>query len=721
MKKWKRSPRVGVLPQMADLDCGTTCVAMILGYFGHHVSVAHVREMAGVGRDGSTIRSLVKALRHFGVQATSRQSSVVDLADVALPAIAFWERKHFVVLERITRSEVRLVDPARGRRSMTTLRFSESYAGVVILCERTDALEALSPPPAAWRRYLRHTLAVRKVRSELGQVFLASLLLQASGLIVPLFTKLLVDGVLPRRSLSELGVLGLAMLTIAISGATAGFVRSLVMVRVQTVLDAHLAAMFLHQLLRLRLSFLHLRSVGDLITRMMGNVTMREMLTSQMLSLALDGPLALVYLAILFTASPAFAGVSLAIGLLQATLMIVTAAPLLELSQRALAARADEQSRVVDALRGLTLIKAAGSEDRVYDRWAERFSTYQTIAVRRGVLHARVEFALTLLRGVAPVALLWVGASQVLTASLPVGTMLALVALASAALTPLSNVVQCAQQVQMIAAQAERLMDVLSEPAEQGSGPYRVTSGRISEIEFRDVSFRFSPEAPFVVRSVSFRIHAGERVAFVGQTGSGKSTLLLLALGLYEPTEGSIWIDGAALGSLDLPSYRRRCGVVLQDPMLLAGSIRENVTLHAPNAAFEHVVAAARLAALHDDVMRMPMRYETRIGDAGASISGGQRQRVALARAVLTNPSVLLLDEATSHLDDQRERHVTAALETLACTQLIVAHRLSTIRGVDRVFRLANARCVELSPCERRALMHDAKPSRLNLPTPVQA
>jgi ATP-binding cassette, subfamily B, bacterial len=703
--KWRqRGARVPVHLQMTEQDCGPACVAMLVSHLGRNISVTEARHACGTGRDGSTIRALSAALVHFGLAPTAQQLSSEEVTTLTLPAIAYWEGKHFVVVEYIGKRHVRIVDPARARINMSHQEFAAAYSGSVITAGVTDAFTKTPPPPPAWRRYLNHTLAVRRVRGELGNVLLCSVLLQASGLVVPLFTKALVDGVIPNGSPSDLRILGVAMLGIVLTTALIGYIRTLTLLRVQAVLDAHLTTQFFRHLLSLRLPFLQLRSAGDLISRMMGNTSMREMLTNQVLTLVLDGQLSLVYLAILWTVSPQFAIGACALGLAQAALMLAATKPLRQLAQLTLSARAEEQGKVIEALRAVTLVKAAGGEERVFDRWSSQYSAYQTISLRRNALQAHVELALALLRGAIPVVLLWVGAAQVLGGQLQLGTMLALVALASGFLAPFSNVVQSAQQVQTLAAQAERLMEVFSEAPEQSISPRYSIEHEIETIEFRNVSFRFNRDAAFVLRNVSFRIDARERVAFTGQTGSGKSTLLLLILGLYEPTEGGVWINGYPMPSLDVASYRRRCGVVLQDPSLLAGSIRDNITLLEPLAYHDDVVLAAEAAAVHADIMRMPMRYDTSVGDNGVALSGGQRQRVALARAVLTRPSLLLLDEATSHLDERREQEVTASLSTLRCTQIIVAHRLSTIRGADRVFTVANGQCAEMTTAERSAL-----------------
>jgi ABC-type bacteriocin/lantibiotic exporter with double-glycine peptidase domain len=211
----------------------------------------------------------------------------------------------------------------------------------------------------------------------------------------------------------------------------------------------------------------------------------------------------------------------------------------------------------------------------------------------------------------------------------------------------------------------------------------------------KGVTFSYDAQSAPILRNVSLSVEPGQKLAIVGPTGSGKSTLARLILGLYTPTEGEILYDGLPLPSLDYPSLRTQFGVVLQEPFVFSGSIRENIAFDDPNLALERVKYAAQLAELHDDILRLPMGYETLLGEAGGSISGGQRQRLALARAIARSPAVLFLDEATSHLDAATEQRLEHRLTELRCTRIVIAHRLSTVRDADQIVVLDQGQIVE--------------------------
>jgi ABC-type bacteriocin/lantibiotic exporter with double-glycine peptidase domain len=271
---------------------------------------------------------------------------------------------------------------------------------------------------------------------------------------------------------------------------------------------------------------------------------------------------------------------------------------------------------------------------------------------------------------------------------MPLGTMLALTALGVSFLTPVTSLVQNAQQLQMLDAYVERLTDVLQSEPERAPVIRSETKGLVGRIEARDLSYRFSPDGPLVVSDVSFSIAPGRKLGIVGPTGSGKSTILMLLLGLYEPSAGEVLYDGIPLSELDPRDVRRRCGVVLQDSAVFGGSIRSNIELNAPGSPRDEIARAAELAGFADEIERLPMGYETRVAEGGSNLSGGQRQRLAIARAVVTRPSVLLLDEASSHLDVASEARLNANLERLRCTRVVIAHRLTAVRTADEIIVL---------------------------------
>ncbi|MFG1705079.1 peptidase domain-containing ABC transporter [Nonomuraea sp. M3C6] len=325
-------------------------------------------------------------------------------------------------------------------------------------------------------------------------------------------------------------------------------------------------------------------------------------------------------------------------------------------------------------------------------RWSELFAVQLDADVRGGLVKGLVDSALAAIRYLAPLGLLWVGTWRVLDGSLSLGTLLALNSIAAAALTPLGSLMTALQNLQQAGAHFDRLSDILAAEPEPSEG-IEVLRLR-GAIELRRVSFRHGPNAPWVLRDVSLTVRPGQKVALVGASGSGKSTLARLLLALHPPTEGELRYDGVPAPELNPHSLRRQFGVVTQQPSLFTGTIRENIALNDPEAPLARIAAAAGLACLHDEVVEMPMGYETILVEGGG-LSGGQRQRLALARALLPRPRVLLLDEATSQLDSATEAEIEARLAGLTQTRVVIAHRLSTIKDADLILVLHQGHVVE--------------------------
>jgi len=686
--------RVPVLLQMSAVECGAACLAMILSYYGRQTQVAECRECFGVGRDGVSARTLVNVARTFGLRVKALSLEPVDLKDVHLPAIAHWDFNHFVVVESWSAKQVEIIDPALGRRELSTDEFDAGFTGVVLTVEPGVQFESRRHSKRlSWRTYLSEV--VRHNPGVLVQVLGAELLLQVFGLALPVFTAVLVDDVLPFRITNVLTILGIGLVIVVLAQMVTTYLRAALLIYLQMRLDAPMTFGFFEHVLSLPFRFFQQRASGDMLMRLGSIETIRQTLTSQSMSVVLDGSFVLVYLAIVFARDTFFGVLILGVGLLQIAFLLAANRQVRRLTQQYLSAQGKSQSYVVEALTGIATLKASGAEDRALDHWSNLFFEQLHLSQRRSRVSVIVETAMTTLRTFSPLILLWVGAYRVLGGVMSLGTMLALNALAISFLTPLSSLVSNGQQLQLVGAQLDRLTDVLEAEPEQDLEATRFAPHLTGRVELKDVSFRYDPGVPLVLRDISVTIEAGQKVALVGRTGSGKSTLAKLLLGLYAPTEGDILYDDIALHGLNYRALRSQLGVVLQESFLFSGSIRQNIAFNDPSLSLTDVIEAARLAAIHDEVVHMPMGYETEVAEGGSGLSGGQRQRLAIARAVAHAPAILVLDEATSHLDVVTEGLVDQNLSRLSCTRIVVAHRLSTIRNADLILVLDQGTIVE--------------------------
>lgn len=691
------SRRVPFRKQMSQVECGAASLAMVLSYYGRNTKVAEAREYCDVGRDGITALTISQAARNYGLRAKGYTLDPEDLRQVRLPAILHWGFNHFIVLERWSPRRAVIVDPAVGRRTVTPDEFDDAFTGVVLTLEPGASFRRRRDTGRRpWRNYLGYALSTPGTYGSLGQIVLVSALLAAMGLVVPLITKILVDEILPMQMGGAVGILALGVGVIALALLVTNYLRGVLVVYLQAKLDSQLMLNFFEHTLSLPFRFFQQRSSGDMMVRLSSNTTIQQMITNQTISIVLDSFLALVYAAILFFMAPVFGLVALGLGAVQVATLIFSTRPMHALMQRDLEAQSEAQGYMVESLTGIETLKASGAEHRALDHWSNLFFKQLNLSLKRGHLEAVISTITSTVRTTSPVLLLLIGATYVLGGSMTLGTMLALQAIATQFLNPLSSLVTAGQQLQVAGAHLERITDVIqAEPEQAAKQEVRKAPPLSGRIEMKEVSFRYDANTPPALHNITLTIEPGQKVALVGRTGSGKSTFAKLLLGLYEPTEGEILYDGIPLEEMDYGTLRSQFGTVMQDSSIFCGSVKQNISFNDPELPIHEIRKAAELAAIHGDIEQMPMGYETLVSESGSALSGGQRQRLALARALAHDPALLVLDEATSHLDASTEQQVSQSISEFSCTRVVAAHRLSTIRDAELILVLDGGEIVE--------------------------
>jgi len=692
---WRRGQRrVPYVQQTTPSDCGAASLTMVLAYHGKHLRLDEVRKVTGFGRDGADALSLMNGGRIFGLRGRGvKVENVADLCFLPRASILHWQFNHFVVFERLNPDgSADLVDPSGGRRRASREELDRSFTGVALSFERG---EDFAPEGKRGRSVTRYVRLILDHSELLRRILVTSGLVQLFALAVPVLIGVLVDRVIPRGDVHLLAVLGGGLAALVAFSFLAAMLRSHLLLYLRTHLDSRMTLDFLDHLVDLPYAFFQQRSAGDLLMRLSSNAMVREILTSSALSGVLDGLLVTLYLVLLLAASPGLGLLVLVLGALRVALFLFTRRKQSELMTQSLQTEARSQTYQVNLLAGIETLKAAGAEHRAVEQWSHLFVDVLNVSLARGRLTAFVDSTLAALATASPLVILIYGAVKVLDGDLTLGTMLALNALAAGFLTPLSQLVTTAFQLQLLGSYLDRIDDVLDTPREQELAAV-VPAGKLKGgIRLEGVSFRYGPLSPYAVQNVTVDIPPNRFVAIVGTSGAGKSTLASLLVGLYPPSEGKIFFDGADLSELDLRSVRRQVGVVPQHPYLFGATLRANIVLSDPSLPLARAVEAAERAHIHQDILAMPMGYDTILSDGGASLSGGQRQRLALARALVHRPAILLLDEATSSLDTITERKIQAELSGLRATRIVIAHRLSTIRDADLILVMADGGIVE--------------------------
>lgn len=699
------SRRVPYVPQMEAVECGAACLASVLAAFGHHAPLSEVRELCKVGRDGATGADLLDGARACGLEAEAFFLEAEHLEDLPLPAILHWEFRHFVVLERLTRTGVWLVDPARGRIHATRAELGRAFTGVALCFDPGEAFAKRPTPRLSLHRYLD---LLRPLRASLGQVLLASLLLQSAALVLPLGTQLLVDRVLLGRQTHWIWGLGLALGLAVLAQAAVHLLRGVVLQNLKVRLDDALMRGFVRHLARLPLAFFLLRHPGDLLQRMESNSALRDLFSSRSLSALMDACLVLGSGALMLQYSPLLGSLVLLLAGLRVGLLALLRRAQAQAMAGEMAASGREQSLMVEALTGLETLKAAGAQAQVAERWTHRLVQRLNQGQARLRLSSASAQAMVLVQGLAMALVLGAGGREVLLERMTLGAFTAFMALQQIFMSPLESLLGALSDFHYLATHLARLDDILESPVEP-TGDLRPCPLQ-GDIRLEGLSFRYSEGAPWVLRDIDLHLRPGEKIALVGRTGAGKSTLARILLGMHPPTEGRVRYDGHDLRDLDLDWVRRQLGVVPQESILLDDTPAANLALGREGITAERMREAAALAAVADVLDALPEGWDTRLGERGCRLSGGERQRLCLARALVARPAILLLDEATSALDLETEAKVHAGLAALGCTRILIAHRLETVKDADRILVLEEGRLVQTGTFE--SLSGEAGPFR---------
>jgi ATP-binding cassette, subfamily B, bacterial CvaB/MchF/RaxB len=680
--------RTPLILQTETAECGLACLAMIAGRYGHRVDLPALRQSYNLSLRGTTLHDLVRIASGMQLATRPLRAELEHLQRLRLPCILHWDHNHFVVLIRVRGRRIVIHDPAVGRRNVPMQEVNKRFTGIVLEAWPTQRFERKTD-----RARVRISGLLRRTDGLIAmaaQVLTMSLVVEVIGLAIPIGFQLVLDDVVVSddRDLLTLIVLG-AVLVLAFR-ALIDFIRSwTIMVGGSTLTLQWKLSLFRHLLL-LPLSFFERRHTGDVASRFTSIDRIQQTLSTASISPVVDGVMAFVLVAMMWLYDSWLAGLALLTTGVYTLIRCLGYRLYRRANEEAVVYAANESSHLLESLRGMASIKVLAIGDRRQGTWNNYLVDRVGAELRVGKIDLIFTTFSTFLFGLDRVVIIFFGARAVMGGVLSVGMLVAFLAYKDQFSQRIGKCLDTLVRLGTLTVHGERIADIALAETEQddrshiGALAATVISAK-ARLSARGISFRYSDYEPMVIADFDLDVAPGECVAIAGPSGAGKTTLLKILAGLLRPTAGIVLIDDVPLQAIGLEAYRAQIGCVLQDDRLFAGSIAENIAGFSPSPDLDRIQQVARFAAIHKEILRMPMGYETLVGDMGSSLSGGQMQRIVLARALYRGPRVLLLDEATSHLDEENERTINEAIRRLPVSRVIVAHRRSTLDMADRI------------------------------------
>lgn len=679
--------KVPVIYQAEAAECGISCLAMVLNYYGFEVTLNELRKLAGFSSSGANLSDLKELAFGLGLNSRALSVPVEELSGLDCPCILHWGMNHFVVLTGMKNGAYSIIDPSAGAKKVSLDEVKKKFTGIAMELHPTESFEKREKPPTLGvRDFVRSLSGFPKMISA---VIFLSLLAQIFILLGPLYAQLVVDDVLAGGDIALMNSLTVLFLIILASHVLTTVFRDKVVSLTSNAMSFHMSASLFSHLIRLPASYFSSRKTGDHISRFESLSRIREILTNGLITAFVDGATAAVTLVVIFFYSGSLALIVIAF----TTLYLIVRWALFERYKRAqkelIVRTADEETCFLETVRAIQAIKNFGIESRQQEKWLNLLgrTVNKNVYIDKNKIAFRAAY--TTIFGVEGILIVYIAAFLVMSNSFTVGMLLAFISYKLKFTSSVSSLVDVVTEYRLIGLHLERISDITdSEPSSgvPSAGTER-SAGLKGSLEVRQLAFRYGKNERHLFQDINFEVRAGECLAIIGPSGHGKSTLMKCLTGTLSPTSGGILVDGRPIEQL--ASYRSSIGIVLQDDILLTGDIAENISLFESRIDWERIHWCCTVAGIHEEIESFPMGYRSLVGDMGSSLSGGQRQRIILARALYRKPKILFLDEATSHLDVAKEKEIGRRISELEITRIMIAHRPEAIRLADKVMDIS--------------------------------
>lgn len=679
--------RLPVILQTEAAECGLACLAMIASYHGHETDLVGLRRRLNFSLKGARLTDIIQMAGKLGMSCRPIRLELDELDRLKTPALLHWELSHFVVLKKVTAKWVHIHNPALGARRYRREEVGKHFTGVAA---------EFSPTPGFEHRDDRQRLGLRSLWSNsigLGRSILYgvvfTLIMQAFVLASPFYVQLAIDEAVLKQDADLLLVLAVGFGGIVLINAVARTFREYVVLHMGNMLGFQMSANLFRHLIRLPLSYFERRHIGDVVSRFSSTEPIRKAFAEGVVGGIADGLLAVTTLVAMCIYDWTLAGVVLLAVLLYAALRLALFSPLKTRSEEEIVEGAKQSSNFMETVRGIQSVKIFSREAERQSVWENKFAQHINAGIRVQKLGILFQTSNVLLSGIENVVVVYLGARLILNADFTIGMLYAFMSYKGQFSEKARALIEGGIRFYMLRLHLDRIADIaLAEKEETVDTLPAYVRPLNGGLELRGCAYRYATEEPYIFENLNFSVAPGEYVALVGPSGCGKTTLLKLMIGLFNPTDGKLLIDGEPLSSFGLANYRSSASAVMQDDHLMSGSIAQNISFFDAEPDFARIEECAHLAGIHDEIIATPMRYDSLVGDMGTTLSGGQKQRVLIARALYRRPKILFLDEGTAHLDPASETRVSQMLRDLDITRIVVAHRPAMIEAADRVMHL---------------------------------
>ncbi len=682
--------KLPVVLQTEAAECGLACLAMVAQYHGHRLDMNTLRRSYPVSLKGTDLHGLMLTADQLHFATRALKLELAELDQLRCPCILHWDLNHFIVLKKATKTSILIHDPALGERRLTLKEASDHFTGVALELTPTKAFERKNE-----EQRLRISDLWQKItglRRTLTQVLLLSLLLQMFLIATPFYMQTVVDEVILSQDFNLLALLALGFFFIKLMEVGVDSVRALILTYAGTQLNIQIAANLFRHMIHLPLAYFEKRHIGDIVSRFGSLDEIKQMLTSSLVESLVDGAMVIGTLVMMFFYSRSLALIVMAAVALYVALRFALYSRFKRLTEEDIVARAKEDSNFMETVRAMQSIKLFGIEAQRQAVWQNRYADSMNTRIRLVKFEITYRSVNRLIFGIEHIAVIYLAALQAIAGTLSIGMIFAFITYKQQFTDKASSLVDKIIQFKMLSLHLTRIGDIALTPRELDMGvPYsrRRLQG---SLQLANLSFQYAPSEPMLFEDVRLFIKPGESLCIIGPSGCGKTTLCKIMLGLLDSTGGKVMVDGIDIKAFGLRHYRAQIASVMQDDQLLSGSIADNISFFDPNFNPRRIEKCAAIAAIHDEIMSMPMGYGSLIGDMGTTLSGGQKQRVLLARALYRKPRILFMDEATSHLDTRLEEVISKNIRALKITRVMIAHRPETIASADRVALLEQGR-----------------------------